>query len=148
VLASAADRPHASNRRPWVWWYGAAAAIVIVVAGVIAATMLMSGGDEGSDVYVKEFETGSGVSVRFEVNFGETASRATFRGLESRENYHLWAIRGEDWLSIGTFRSNPEGRWSGDFEFQMRPGDAVCLTVAGESEHSGPFGEPIFIEDL
>ncbi|MGE3076272.1 MAG: zf-HC2 domain-containing protein [Dehalococcoidia bacterium] len=150
VLASAAGGP-AAAKRPFLrihrWWYAAAASILLVALGAVALFATQGSDSNDDDLFVKEFVSAD-VSVHFEAKFDETYSRATFAGLAPREEYHLWVIRGDDWLSVGSFRASPEGNWAGDFVFQTKPGDSICLTVANPTPPSGPFGEPIFVEPI
>ncbi|MGE0600377.1 MAG: zf-HC2 domain-containing protein [Dehalococcoidia bacterium] len=149
VLASAAGRSGPRRRLTLVhrWWYAAAASIVLVALGAVVMFATQDSGSSNKDLFVKEF-VASDVAVRFEAKFDDTYSRATFAGLAPREEYHLWVIRGEDWLSLGAFRANADGNWAGDFAFQARPGDSICLTVANPTPPSGPFGQPIFVEPI
>ena len=152
VLASAATGTSIAPKRSRLtsihrWWYAAAASMVLLLAGagVMVATRDSNSSDDG--VFVKEF-VAANVAVHFEANFDNTYSRATFAGLVPTEDYHLWVIRGDDWLSVGTFRANPEGKWAGDFVFQTKQGDALCLTVGNPTPPATPFGQPLFVEPV
>lgn len=128
-------------------WYAAAA---IVVAACIAGSgwLVMSRDGGGDAPYVREFTSEGGVAVRVEADFEAALTQVAFRGLDVGGDYQLWAIRGEDWLSMGQFKANPEGGWSGEFSFAIHRGDSLCLTSLAPEQPSGPFGEPVFIEPL
>jgi len=146
VLASARERTavgQGGRRR----WYAAAA--LLIAACVAGGALLISTMDGETDSpYVHEFTSDGGISVRLEADFDEGLAQVAFRGLTAGEEYHLWSIRGEDWLSMGRFTANPEGSWSGEFSFAIQRGDALCLTNPAPELPAGPFGEPLFIEQL
>ncbi len=149
ILASAAGRPERRRGGPvWgtKWWYAAAASLLLVVLAVTTAVLLRQQGG-ASDVYVKEF-VAADVAVHFEAKFEDPYTRATFAGLAPKEDYQLWVIRGDDWLSVGSFKANAEGNWAGDFTFETKPGDSICLTLRNPAQPSGPFGQPVFVEPV
>jgi anti-sigma-K factor RskA len=55
----------------------------------------------------------------------------------------VWAVRDEGWTSIGTCNTNAEGWWHGDFDFQIRDGEAVALTIEPAGGSETPTGEPV-----
>lgn len=155
VLDSAAESrapvAHGERRRWTRGWLAAAAAVVLVIAVGSVAALFAVTGNGGDPGYVHEFTAEGELSVRVETELGEPDTRVAFSGmpeLDEGEEYRLWAIRGEDWLSIGTFEPNAEGEWAGDFEFALQEGDSLCLTVQRPADPSGPFGDPVFIEPL
>ncbi len=148
VLASAGTSSTRPSRLPSNlvrWWYAAAAAVLLLV--VAGAALFATRGSDSGELYVKEF-VAADVAVHYEARFDDSYSKATFAGLTPREDYHLWVIRGNDWLSVGTFRANAEGKWSGEFAFQTEQRDTLCLTVGNPSPPATPFGQPLFVEPV
>jgi anti-sigma-K factor RskA len=76
-----------------------------------------------------------------------TVMMAGLQRLPSDQVYQLWAVRGEEWVRIGTCNTNAEGGWKGDFPFQVQSGERIALTVepAGGSER--PTSEPLLISN-
>lgn len=157
VLASARSprapvvTPLPEHRRgalsPWrIWPVGAAAALVIAVA--VAAIIVFTGGDT---LHTRQFSTEDGIAVRLEAELEQPNTVVSFSGLAqppTGEEYVLWAIREGEWLRIGTFHPGAEGVWAGEFDFALREGDALCLTMTGTETAADPFGKPLFIEPV
>lgn len=140
--------PAARPRRAFPLRSSAAAAVMVAVCIAAAGWFLVSRGGDGEAPYLREFTSDSGVAVRVEADFEGALTQVAFRGLDVGGDYQLWAIRGEDWLSMGQFTANAEGGWSGEFSFAIHRGDSLCLTSLSPEQSSGPFGEPVFIEPL
>jgi anti-sigma-K factor RskA len=138
-------QPLAASRPAWApLWRGVAAAVaalLLVGAGWLGASVL-SGGD--SFAVTVQDQTGAFMSVR-----GETSGdrvMVTMAGLErvpEGESYQVWAIREGEWVAIGTCNTNAEGRWRGDFEFQIRDGETVALTIEPAGGSDSPSGDVI-----
>lgn len=149
---AAAEEPQGRARRGIMrprWLAAAAVVAIVIAAGSVAALVTNTGGDDGS--YVHEFDAADSMTVRVEATLGESGAAVIFDGmrpLDEGEEYRLWAIRGDNWLSLGAFQPNASGGWSGEFDFALQEGDSLCLTVQRPDEPSGPFGDPVFIEPL
>lgn len=137
-----ADGPPAWSAEPPVrrrgpgrtWWLGAAAAAVGIA--------LFGGGWYGGVHYRQpvpetvryswEMRGAEGQIVRFSGIEGAERVTVTMDGLGAQPDgrqYQIWAIRDGKWQSLGSCNTNARGWWRGDFEFTLRRGDEVALTV-------------------
>ena len=121
--------------------YGAAAMLLVVVGALIGWAISASTG--GSDpVSLRHFhreEDGDWFRVETELGQqGLTLSVGNLDTLPSSSTYQFWAVRDEKWLPVGDFNTNPEGRWSGDFEFALEQGDTIAITVEPEGGTQTP----------
>ena len=120
--------------------YSIAAVLAVAVIGLVAWNIVLQVNDEGSvENFVHSYKEGDGDWLRVETVLGQPHAAISLGGLDHLEpgrDYQLWAIRGEQVISLGVFNTNPEGRWAGDFEFAFFPGDRVSITIeqAGGSD--------------
>lgn len=128
------------------WGIAAIAAGVLLLfgAGWVAGQLLAGEGGE-TYAYAIEGEDGAFMEV-----LGDTASDSvtvTMAGLQRLEDrsYQVWAIRDGEWVSIGVCNTNAEGRWVGDFEFSLRTGERVALTVEPRGGSEMPTSDPVLI---
>jgi hypothetical protein len=129
---------------------GLAASVVVLLGAILAAVVISSSRDE-ADHYARSFTTEDGIEVRVEADFSRPVATVTFAHMQTLpegEKYVVWAIRDGVWLSMGRFRPNESGWWSGEFAFQLREGDSLCVTQGEPIDPSIPHGQPLFIEPL
>jgi hypothetical protein len=152
VLRSAGEgsRPERSRWQTRGWVLSAAAVALVVIGGALGVALLRSAGSEG-EPFAKSFRTEDGIEVDVEADFGRPIAKLTFAHLEvpaEGDDYVVWAIRDGVWLSMGRFRPNDQGWWSGEFAFQLRRWDSLCVTTGQPIDPYTPHGEPLFIEPL
>ncbi len=121
--------------------YGAAAMLLVVIGGLIGWAISTSTG--GSDpVSLRHFhreEDGDWFRVETELGQqGLTLSVGNLETLPASNTYQFWAVRDDKWLPVGDFNTNPEGRWSGDFDFSLEQGDTIAITVEPEGGTQKP----------
>jgi anti-sigma-K factor RskA len=127
-------------------WRGVAAlAAVLLVfgAGWLAASML---GGAGDTVYAVVLQGDAGSTMEVSGATGEATVMVVMDGIErlpDGSSYQVWAIREQGWVPIGTCNTNAEGWWHGEFDFQIREGEEVALTVEPAGGSDAPSGEPI-----
>lgn len=111
----------------------AAAAAVLLVAGVLigwSAATLATGDQPVSISSFHREDDGNWLRVEAELGRPETTlSVGNLDRLSAQNVYQFWAIRDGRWISIGEFNTNPEGGWSGSFDFALSEGDGVAITV-------------------
>ena len=127
-------------------WQMVAAAVVLLA--IFAAGWLFgqfTGDSKGREVsYLLQGANGevvalSGVTSEESV----VVTMSGFERLSVDRVYQFWAIREGRWLPIGSCNTNPEGRWKGDFAFQIRSGEEIALTIEPAGESQKPTSEPI-----
>ena len=126
-------------------WGGLAAAIAVLLvfgAGWLAAAIL-GGGDSAYAVAVRG-DGDSFMEVRGHTS-GDSVT-VTMAGLErvpEGSSYQVWALRDDAWVSMGTCNTNAEGWWRGDFDFRIREGETVALTIEPAGGSAAPTDDPI-----
>lgn len=152
AASSTASRPTAGNAGivASLWnlsapAYGAAAMLLIVIGALIGwAISASAGGDD--PVSLRHFHREEdGDWFRVETELGRpsmTLSVGNLDTLPAQSTYQFWAVRDEQWLPVGDFNTNPEGRWSGDFEFALEQGDTIAITVEPSDAGDTPTAEP------
>jgi len=114
------------------WTLGAAAvALVIFGAGWFAG---VSSAPEPQQTvrYSFEMRSPTGQLVKFAGIEGTDRVTVTMDGLQAQpegRQYQVWAIRDGKWVSLGSCNTNARGWWRGDFEFTLKSGEEVALTV-------------------
>ena len=120
--------------------YSIAAVLAIAVIGLVAWNIVLQvDGESTTENFVHFYREGDGVWLRLETVLGRQHAVISLGGLDHLEaglEYQLWAVRGEQVISLGVFNTNSEGRWAGDFEFAFFAGDRVSITIeqAGRSD--------------
>ncbi|MEX1022138.1 MAG: anti-sigma factor [Dehalococcoidia bacterium] len=140
AAAHGASRTWASRARGWPALAAALAALAVVLGGW--SVLLQLDGEAGpSMVYVHETAE---AWMRVE-GAGDTSDLAVagLARLSEAEAYQLWAIRDGEWLAVGTFNTNPEARWQGEFAFALEPSDRVALTQEPAGGSTAPTSEPV-----
>lgn len=121
--------------------YGAAAMMLIIV-GALVGWGVASLATEDSRVDLNHFRRdGDGDWFRVETELGKNGLMLSVGNLEplpSQSTYQFWAIRDDRWVPIGDFNTNPESKWSGYFEFALKKGDSIAITVEPESGSEAP----------
>jgi anti-sigma-K factor RskA len=117
---------------PW-WFAGVAAAIALVMfgAGWYAGTRAAPAAQQ-TVRYSYEMRGPSGQLVRFAGIEGSDRVTVTMDGLQAQpegRQYQVWAIRDGKWVSLGACNTNTRGWWKGDFEFILKQGEEVALTI-------------------
>jgi anti-sigma-K factor RskA len=132
------------TRRP-VWRMALAAAVLLAVfgAGWLASTLI--GGDDGQTVSIAiQGVDGEQLALRGADSDGAVnVTMAGFDRLPEGEGYQIWAIRGGRWLRIGICNTDPQGWWHGDFEFTIRSGEQIAVTIEPADGSETPTSEPI-----
>ena len=127
--------------------YSIAAVLAIAVIGLIAWNIVLQVNDEGSiENFVHFYKESDGDWLRVETVLGQPHAAISLGGLDQLEpglDYQLWAVRGEQVISLGVFNTNPEGRWAGDFEFAFFLGDRVSITIEQAGGSDKPTTEPV-----
>lgn len=133
--------------------YAMAAAFALIAMALLAWNLTLQFGGESSEPqaaaaeerFVHSYSKGDGDWLRIETTLGAPGVAASFGGLEPllEGRYQFWAIRDERWITIGVFRTTPEGRWSGDFAFTFHSGDLIAVTVEKASGSERPTSDPI-----
>lgn len=119
-------------------------ALVLLLGAMNVAFLLDDDASEQTFVHLYRLE--SGTYVRVETNYGQPGALVSLGGFEpigGAQTYQMWAIRDEQWLSIGTFRSNDQGEWSGSFDFTFQQGDVVAVTVEPDGGSDRPTADPV-----
>ncbi|MEZ4503488.1 MAG: anti-sigma factor [Dehalococcoidia bacterium] len=124
----------------------AIAAVLAILAVALGAwnLMLQRGADASELVYVQR---DGEAWMRVETDLGSSQVSLVLGGLERRpetEAFQLWAIRDGRWLDIGTCNTNPEGRWRGEFAFELERSDLVALTIEPTGGSPRPTGPRVF----
>jgi anti-sigma-K factor RskA len=126
-----------------------------LVAGVAVLLLVVFGaGWLGADVFRDNeaqvlsvtLQGENGQIVTLNGRSDEAVVSVVMTGLErlpSEKSYQLWALRGGQWLPIGTCNTNPEGRWKGQFPYALRADEGVVLTVEPAGGSARPTSEPI-----
>ncbi|MEX2373475.1 MAG: anti-sigma factor [Dehalococcoidia bacterium] len=149
VAALAAERPDTPRPASRTWAsrarglpaLAAALAAIAVVLGGWSVLLQLDGEAGPSMVYVHET---ADAWMRVE-GAGDTSDLAVagLARLSEAEAYQLWAIRDGEWLAVGTFNTNPEARWQGEFAFALEPSDRVALTQEPAGGSTAPTSEPV-----
>ena len=117
---------------PW-WFAGLAAAIALVMFGAGWYTGTRTAPAAQQTVrYSYEMRGPAGQLVRFAGIEGSERVTVTMDGLQTQpegRQYQVWAIRDGKWLSLGACNTNTKGWWKGDFEFTLKQGEEVALTI-------------------
>lgn len=123
--------------------YGAAAAALIVIGALAGwAIASITADDPVSLRHFHREEDGDWFRVETELGRpGMTLSVGNLDPLPAQNAYQFWAIRDEQWVPVGGFNTNPEGRWSGDFEFALKQGDSVAITIEPAEGSTTPTSE-------
>ncbi|MDA1296661.1 MAG: anti-sigma factor [Chloroflexi bacterium] len=138
--ASGLNRPF-SLRRLSTTAYAAAATVLVVIGAAIgwAAATLPA---DNQPVNLRHFyREEDGDWLRVETELGETGTALSVGNLDpltDQSRYRFWAIRNETWIAIGEFNTNPEGRWIGEFDFALEPGDTIAITIEPEGGAETP----------
>jgi anti-sigma-K factor RskA len=132
------ERPHL--------WQAAAAAVLMVMAfgaGLLVSNLVGERQDQEVSILI---QGSGGKRVSFLAVGSEesvTVTMAGFSRLPEAQAYQLWAIREGAWLPIGICNTNDAGGWQGDFEFRMRRGEQIALTIEPAEGSETPTSEPI-----
>jgi anti-sigma-K factor RskA len=130
------------------WQMAIAAAILVLAfgAGWLASDLA---GDEPRDVTIV-IQGGSGERLALQDSGLEsvTVSMAGFTRLPDAQAYQLWAIRDGVWLRIGICNTNEQGGWMGDFEFSVREGEQIALTIEPAEGSERPTSEPLLASNF
>jgi hypothetical protein len=116
------------------WWLmSAAAAIALVMfgAGWYTGTRTAPAAQQAVR-YSYEMRSPTGQLVKFAGIEGSERVTVTMDGLQAQpegRQYQVWAIRDGKWVSLGSCNTNARGWWRGDFEFTLKSGEEVALTV-------------------
>jgi len=73
---------------------------------------------------------------------------AGFTRLPQAQAYQLWAVRDGVWLRIGICNTNEQGGWMGDFEFSVRAGEQIALTIEPAKGSEKPTSEPLLASNF
>ena len=116
------------------WWLmGMAAAIALVMFGAGWYTGTRNTPAAQAPVrYSYEMRSPTGQLVKFAGIEGTDRVTVTMDGLQAQpegRQYQVWAIRDGKWVSLGSCNTNAKGWWRGDFEFTLKSGEEVALTV-------------------
>jgi anti-sigma-K factor RskA len=135
----------AARTRPALWQVGAAAVLLLAVfgAGWLAADLVATGSSEEVSIFLQGSE---GQIVDFQWSDAAdsvTVTMAGFERLTDGRAYQLWAIRDGAWLRIGVCNMDDQGGWKGDFDFTIRSGEQVALTIEPEGGSTVPTSPPI-----
>lgn len=132
------------TRRP-VWRMALAAAVLLTVfgAGWLASTLI--GGEDGRAVSIAiQGVDGEQLALRGADSEGAVnVTMAGFDRLPEGQGYQIWAIRDGRWLRIGICNTDPQGWWHGDFEFTIRSGEQIAVTIEPADGSETPTSEPI-----
>jgi anti-sigma-K factor RskA len=130
------------------WQMAIAAAILVLAfgAGWLASDLA---GDEPRDVTIV-IQGGSGERLALQDSGREsvTVSMAGFTRLPQAQAYQLWAVRDGVWLRIGICNTNEQGGWMGDFEFSVRAGEQIALTIEPAKGSEKPTSEPLLASNF
>ncbi|NQW17550.1 MAG: anti-sigma factor [Chloroflexi bacterium] len=124
----------------------AIAAVLAIAVGALAVWNITLQTTSDSDNFVHFYREGDGDWLRLETVLGEPKGTVSLGGLDRLESgmaYQLWATRGDEVISIGVFNTNPEGKWSGEFQFAFFSGDALWITVEPEQGSPEPTDEAV-----
>ena len=140
----------AASRRLAPWWFGGAAAVIAVArfgAGWFAGTRSTPAPVVQQTIrYSYEMRGASGELVRFAGVEGNDRVTVTMDGIGAQpegRQYQVWVIRDGKWLSLGHCNTNAKGWWRGDFEFALRRGEEVALTVEPAGGSPKPSTPPV-----
>ncbi|MEI7926404.1 MAG: anti-sigma factor, partial [Chloroflexota bacterium] len=115
------------------WMMGMAAAVALVMFGAGWYTGTRTAPAAQPPVrYSYEARTPTGSLVKFAGIEGSERVTVTMDGLQAQpegRQYQVWAIRDGKWVSLGSCNTNAKGWWKGDFEFTLKSGEEVALTV-------------------
>lgn len=156
VLASAAERapsPVADDgrgrSRPRVlslaWPAAAAAAVLIGAVGFGAGALMMAGtGEPGTETeMVVQVVQEGGAFMRAEAHAGAAPVRVTLAGLQrlpDEAGYQVWAVRNDDWMTVGVCNTDDDGWWEGNFDFALDMRDDLVVTVEPREGSPAPSG--------
>ncbi len=133
VAPAALDRFAPRGRSNTWWMMGMAAAVALVMFGAGWYTGTRTAPAAQPPVrYSYEARTPSGSLVKFAGIEGSERVTVTMDGLQAQpegRQYQVWAIRDGKWVSLGSCNTNAKGWWKGDFEFTLKSGEEVALTV-------------------
>lgn len=146
------DRPSPASggwaglSRAWRAVAVAAAVLVLFGAGWVAGQLLS--GDSETYAYALQGPDGAYMEVLGEK--GSDTVTVVMAGLERLEDnsYQVWALRDGEWVSIGVCNTNTRGAWVGDFDFSIRPGEEIALTVEPRGGSGSPTSEPLLRSGL
>ena len=150
MRAAGGEAVTARSRRMPRWLadgYSIAAVLAIAVIGLIAWNIVLQVNDKTPDEnFVHLYREDDGDWLRLETVLGQPHAAISLGGLDHLEEgleYQLWAVRGEQVISLGVFNTNPEGRWAGDFEFAFFAGDRVSITIEQAGGSDAPTTEAV-----
>jgi anti-sigma-K factor RskA len=130
------------------WQMAIAAVLLILVfgAGWLASDLA---GNETRDVTIA-IQGGSGERLTLQDSGREsvTVSMAGFTRLPEAQAYQLWAVRDGVWLRIGICNTNEQGGWMGDFQFSVREGEQIALTIEPAEGSEKPTSEPLLASNF
>ena len=127
------------------WPLAAAAVVVLAVLGLGVLASGLTDGDGSKQVtLLVEGAPGQSVSLTGATDAAQVSvTMSGFERLPSDRAYQLWAIRDEQWLRIGVCNTNAAGGWTGNFDFTVRPGEQIALTVEPAGGSVNPTTAPI-----
>lgn len=126
-------------------WGAVAAAIALLLifgAGWLAGSTL--GGSQGEFDYIVQGAGGEVLEMAGPEG-GDTVT-VTMAGIETAPEgsaYQLWAVREDEWVSIGVCNTNENGWWRGDFDYAYQEGEQIALTVEPAGGSESPTSEPL-----
>jgi hypothetical protein len=127
--------------------YSLAAVLAVAVVALIAWNItLQANSDEERESRVHFYKEDDGDWLRVQAVFGEPHAEISLGGfsrLDPGEEYQLWAVRDEQIVSLGSFNTNSDGKWAGEFTFAFQENDSVSVTVEDEGGSDQPTGEPL-----
>lgn len=150
IVQPAEARPSRPARTmPWFlapgWLRAAATAAVLLfvfAAGLLAGGVLSSG-DNSVLAYVIQDQSGAFMEVRGQPDGSKVT--VTMDGLDrlNGNSYQVWAVREDNWVSIGVCNTNEAGWWRGDFAYGLKEDDEFALTVEPRGGSDSPTSEPV-----
>lgn len=145
--AGAATRPSWISRwfatPPWLRAAATAVVLLLVFAAGLVAGSALTGGDDSALAYVLQDDTGAFMEVRGAPEGSKVT--VTMDGLErlSGNSYQVWAVRDDEWVSVGVCNTNEDGWWRGDFAYGLQEDDDFALTVEPRGGSESPTSEPL-----
>ena len=132
-------------RRDLRWAGALVAGVVLMVAGFVAGALLFSG-DDGSGEALVQVVQKDAMRMRAEAVAGESPVTVTLAGLgrlPEDAGYQVWAVRDDGWVTVGICNTDEDGWWEGDFDFALRPDDALAITIEPREGSPTPTGEVV-----
>ncbi len=147
-----ADVPaqHEARRQ---WWFrrlpviSPIAAVLVVALGLMIVWNITLQSADPSETFVHFYLGEDSDWLRIETTLGDSGADVSLGGIERLDDsqlYHLWTTRNGQVLLVGAFNVNPEGKWSGEFDFTFEEGDRVWMTPEPASGSDQPTGEAVF----